>query len=368
MTDPTPTQVRAWAGAIVAHDLAACAAALPDRPLPAPAWAALFALVRRQRLEGALVWAAADGALPVTAEQDEQARQAHRAVMALAVTLERELEGLAPLLDAAGLPFRVLKGPAAAHLDEDDPSRRAFGDLDLLFRGRDLAEVARLIGAQGGRRRYAEPHPGFDARFSKGLSFSFDRNCEIDAHRTLASGAFGLAVDLDELFAHTERFAVGTTDLLALDRPSRFLHAGYHAVLGDTEPRLNALRDLVHTAPRSAAELQVVLARAHRWRAEPVVAVAVATAASALGWSAPPRLATWAAGYRVGRRDQRWLAAYVGADRSYAAQMLVGLEALPGLRDRVAYAWANALPSGRAASGPDRWRRGVASWYRSVRR
>lgn len=368
MTDPTPTQVRAWAGAVVAHDLPACTAALPDRPLPAADWAAVFALVRRQRLEGALAWAAADGALPVTAEQDEQARLAHRAVMALAVTLERELEGLSAHLDAAGLPFRVLKGPAAAHLDEDDPSRRAFGDLDLLFRGRDLADVARLIGDQGGRRRYAEPHPGFDARFSKGLSFAFDRNCEVDAHRTLASGAFGLAIDLDDLFEHTEGFRVGTTDLLALDRPSRFLHAAYHAVLGDIEPRLNALRDLVHTAPSSAADLHVVLDRAHRWRAEPVVAVAVATAVAAFGWTAPRRLATWTHDYRVGRREQRWLAAYVGADRSYAAQMLVGLEALPGLRDRVAYAWANALPTGRAASGPERWRRGVASFYRSVRR
>ena len=357
------------AGRIVAHDLTGCRPGpLPAEPLGSAAWRDLLVVVRRQRVEGPLAFAIEAGRCAATDEQREEAFAAHRAVMALDLLLERELVELTGPFAAAGVPMRVLKGPASAHLDELDPAWRAFGDLDLLVRASDLATVEELLTARGGRRRYGEPAPGFDRRFSKGLSFTFERNCEIDVHRTLASGAFGLTIDLDALFDRTTTFRLGRTELVALDRTGRCLHACYHAVLGGPEPRLNALRDLVHTAPADRTDLDELLARARAWRAEAVVALAVDTGCRHLGWTPPAGLHAWARGHRPTRRERWWLAAYVGPDRSYAAQMLVGLDAVPGLRDKVAYAWANASPAPGPGVVPGRWRRGARSLAKSLRR
>ena len=258
------TAVRALLGRIMAWDLTACHAPLPDHALVDRDWRGLLALARTQRAEGPLAQAIAAGALVVTPQQQDQAFAAHRAAMSLTLLLERDLLAIHAHLVDAGVDLVVVKGAATAHLDEADPAARAFGDIDLLVRASSLPTAIRVIEQQGGTRRHLEPRPGFDTRFSKGVSFRFARNCEIDLHRTLAPGPFGLRVDLDELFASRQHYEIGDIGLDALDRPSRFLHAAYHAVLGDAFPRLTTLRDLVRTAPVSDDECRTALGRAGR--------------------------------------------------------------------------------------------------------
>jgi hypothetical protein len=324
-------------------------------------WRELVGLISRSRLEGALAWSLATGAWAVDADREAEAFSLHRRAMALAVSLERDLLRTLTALDDEGISVRVLKGSALAHLDEPDPSRRAFGDVDLLVRGEDIEAVEQVLIRRGGQRRYAEPRPGFDRRFSKGASFTFDHNCEIDLHRTLAAGPFGLTIDLDELFHHTEPFRLGNRDVLALDRPSRFIHACYHAVLGSASPRISTLRDVVRTAPLDPAELRTVLDRADRWQAAAVVAAAVEVTTAQLAWSAPLELAAWTEHTAVSSRDRRWLSGYVGGRRSYAQQMIDGIGAVSGARDKVAYALAISLPAASAGRTPtaERIRRGV---------
>lgn len=323
-------------------------------------WASLLAFVRAERLEGPLAWAIDAGTWPATGVQTTEARDLHRRAMSLALLLEGELVELAAELDHHGVAMRVLKGPAVAHLDEVDPAMRSFGDVDLLVRGDDFATATAIVEGRGGRRRFAEPRPGFDRRFTKGASFTFERNVEIDLHRTLAPGPFGLTIDLDELFDRTEAFLVGDATLLALDGPSRFLHACIHAMLGRSTPRVSALRDVVHTAPSSDPELHVTLDRSRRWQLDPVVAAAVAAAAERLVWAVPEPLATWARRSRPTPRQRRWLEAYAGDRRSAAAQAIHGVAALRGPRRKVAYATAIALPASSDRRGlAARWSRGV---------
>jgi len=359
-------EIRPLLTAAFAWDLPHCALAPPPTPLDDERWARLFDAVHRQRGDGVLAWAIHDGWWPATDRQRTSVYGAHRRNMALAVLLERELVEIASACAASHTSFRVLKGVAIAHLDERDPSLRSFGDVDLLVAADDLETVATVLEARGGRRRYSEPHRGFDRRFSKGMSFAFDRNCEIDVHRSLASGAFGLSIVLDDLFRAAEPFTVGGVPLLALDRPNRFLHAAYHALLGSPQVRLGSLRDLVLTAPRDDHETREVLGRARRWKGEAVVAQAVALAAQWFAWTPPLLLGAWAGAFTPSARDRRWLAAYVGTDRSYAGQMLVGLEAVPGVRGRVAYAIGNARSPSHAPT-LDRWQRGVRALRHSVR-
>ncbi len=363
------TAVADLADAVACFDLAGTSRDLADDP-PGPAeWAHLLRLVRAERLAGPFVWAISADVwdLPTTAR--EEVAELHREAMALTLLLDRDLLELADALDAAGVEFRVLKGTAAAHLDAPDPSWRAFGDIDLLVRGADHERTAQLLVAHGGTRRYPEPRPGFDRRFSKGSSWTFTRNCEVDLHRTLASGPFGLSIDLDELFAHDDTFAIGPRLLPALDRPSRFLHTCYHAVLGSSRARSSTLRDLVLTAPADAAELRIALGRADRWRGTAVVAAAVALTRQRFGWEPTPELAAWAEHTEPSSQERRWLSSSMGADRSYARQMITGLEAVPGAADRVAYALAVTFPaagSGRAPS-TQRWQRGWRALRQTIR-
>jgi hypothetical protein len=354
---------------ITAWDLDRCNAVLPTSALGDADWSRLIGLARTQRAEGPLTAAIVAGALVVTPSQQDQAFAAHRAAMSLALVLERELVELHERFVGAGIDHRVVKGAATAHLDEIDPSLRAFGDIDLLVASRSLPAAVRIVEQAGGARRHLEPRPGFDARFSKGVSFRFTRNCEIDLHRTLAPGPFGLLIDLDDLFASSQGLPIADHELLALDRPGRFLHACYHAALGDARPRLTSLRDLVHTAPRSDTECRVVLGRAARWRSRAVVRAAVDHARHAFGWRPPEPLASWARRELLPAREERWLAAYAGEGRLPALQAIQAIAAVDGVFDRLAYARAIALPAPSAGRTPtgERARRGARALARLTR-
>lgn len=368
MTAVAPT-ARHWLTAAAADGLRDTAVAPPTRPLADADWNQLLGLVRLQRVEGPLAFAVASERWPATAEQADQIREAHRQAMTLAILLERDLLAVARQFAARSIDVRVLKGPAIAHLDEHDPSRRSFGDIDLLVRGDTMAAACEELVRRGGTRRFAEPRSGFDRRFTKGASFTFAHNSEIDLHRTLATGPFGLTIDTAELFEHAEPFSLAGDTLLALDRPSRFIHACVHAVLGGTDVRVTVLRDIVCTVPGSDADGRVMMARAHRWHLDAVIAAGVTEAVRTFGWQAPEPLRTWARRFAPSSRERRWLATYHGARRSHAAQSLAGIEAVPRLPAKVAYATAIAFPTsatGRAAL-TDRWRRGARALRHTFR-
>lgn len=366
----SPEDARSLARAVAAWRIDSTLAA-PSSPLAEDAWSALFGEVTAQRVTGLLSWAVASGEWPATDAQADQVAEAHRSWMATAVLLERELLGVADSFDREGVTFQVLKGTAVAHLDYDDPSMRCFGDVDLLIPGHHIEAARDLLIGEGGARAYPEPRPGFDRRFTKGLAITTPRGYEIDLHRTLSAGPFGLALDLKALAAAPDRFPVGARSMAALGRPQRFLHACFHAMLGAAEPRLVPLRDLVETAPRTAVEVEAVRCLAERSAATIVVRRAVEAAQRTLGWRAPLVLRSWVSSIGESSRDHRWLAGYVGAQRAYATQALIAVEAVPGgLDDKAAYLWAVLLPAD--ASHGDalraRWRRGFAALRRRVGR
>jgi hypothetical protein len=333
---------------------------LPDEPLDDETWRRLLTATRAKRLTGLLATAIAAGAWPATPAQVDQAYAAHTDAMATAVALEQLLLDVVDRLEVAGVPVRVLKGAAHAHLDYPDPAWRSFGDVDLLVRSADVDRTRDLLVASGGRRRYREPRPGFDRRFGKGMCIVDASGFEVDVHRTLCLGPFGLTIDLDELFAGSEPFPLGGRTVYALDAPRRFVHACVHAAVGRAVPEPAALRDVAQTMPDTSAGRAVALDLADRWRLTAVTARAVGAARATLAWSAPGDLIAPLDAHRPSSVERSWLAAYTGAGRSSAAQTLGGLRAVPGARDKLAYAYAVVWPSGagRNALGA-RWRRGV---------
>lgn len=358
---PAPDPLLHWVRRVAGHGLTA-GSQVPPRP-PGVSGPSLVQALEAQGLTGLAELAVADGALSLSRADAVSLQRVHERTCRAAVRLEQALVDLAERLDDAGVAVRVLKGPALAHLAYPDPSLRPFGDIDVLIPPEQLEAARDLLASAGGRRRFPEPRAGYDRRFGKGFCVVVARGVEIDVHRTLCPGPFGLAIDPRALFVDPEPFSLGGRRLEALAPPARFLHACYHAALGSARPRLLALRDVAQTAPSDPAVVAEARRLAAAWQAEVVVAHAVAEAAVALGWTPPDALRDWEPA-RGARRQRRWLAAYVGGGRSPLRQALYGLEAVDGWADRGRY----LVTMSRPGPGGRRWRRALSRPWRAVRR
>ncbi len=85
-----------------------------ERPVTRPdplTWQTLLGLVDRERLTGHLMTSIASRALPVSAEQHQQADAAHSRARDEAAVLERLLVEAGDALDDAGIAYRVLDAP-----------------------------------------------------------------------------------------------------------------------------------------------------------------------------------------------------------------------------------------------------------------
>lgn len=355
--------------AVAGFSLPGATRAFPRTALNDASWTSLLSAAQAHRLTGLLQAAIAQGALAATGTQRRQAREAHRSSMLRVLSLERELIAVAELLAEATIQTRVLKGTAVARLDYQQPSLRSFVDLDVLVRPADFDRAVRVLVASGFMRWLAEPRVGFDRRFDKGTTLRSPRGFELDLHRTFVLGPWGVLVDLDALWDSGQEFIVGGSRLLALTQANRFLHACYHAALGDWPLRLGSLRDVAEMLRGFRHDGEAVVHLASDWGVEAVVAAAVADANRLLGTTPAGELSSWAMRYVPSRREESRLALHTRTDKTFAAQALATVPALPRLRDKAAYVRALIRPdeqytSGRHASAWARLRYGV----REVRR
>lgn len=319
----------------------ACAQGLSGAPDPGPlpegtAWAEMLAAAVDERAIPLLATAVFEGLLEASTDQAEALTRAHEDLMRACLMLERATLEVAEVFESTNLAFRVLKGPGIAHLDYPDASWRAFGDVDVLVPSRSYDAAVRALENLGAHRRSREVRPGFDRRFGKGVCLVLPDGVQVDVHRTLASGPFGLAIDLDGLFAEHEVVRLGNRDVPTLSREHRFLHACYHASLGDAVPRIVALRDVAQLLLTTDLDFARARSTAGSWRGGIVIARAISVAWERFGL-APTPASEWAAAYVGDRFERRSLAAYVGPNRSYARQMAAAVPAVPGLSAKFAF-------------------------------
>ena len=217
---------------------------LPGVPEPEPTtvpddvWQRLFSRIRAERISGLAVQSVVSGWLELSDEQATELLAAHRDSMTWCLSVERKLVGLAEAFDAEGIPFAVLKGASVAHTMYPDPSLRSFGDLDLLVSTTDYERACALLGRLGHVRQRPEPRPGFEVRFGKASVHKHpDDGIEVDLHRTLVLGPFGLWIDPDELLARREPFLLAGRKLDRLDDTAMLLNVAMHAALGARPPQ-----------------------------------------------------------------------------------------------------------------------------------
>lgn len=322
--------------AVAAHGLAGSARRLPDEPLDDDRWRELTALVRWERICGHLVAAITDGALPVTPAQVREALDLDTAALGHVLLLERRLVEVADAFEQADIDYRVLKGAAVAHTVYADPALRQFGDVDVLVPSHRFDDAAGVLERLGCRRPAPPLRAGFDRRFGKGVTFVAQDGLEVDLHRTLSAGFFGLSIDLEDLFVTTDRYEVGGRRLPALGREEAFLNACYHAAASHMS-RLVPLRDVAEFVLGTDLDRQRVLERARHWRGEAVVARAVRRTWEVFALADVVPLSVWAERYDADRWERRALGTYRGPGRSEAARALTALPAIPGVAAKAAF-------------------------------
>jgi hypothetical protein len=360
--DPTPGDAVELARRIAVYDLPGQPRRVAADPLDPTTWTQVLARVDSQRIPGHLMAAVDDGALPVTDEQRAAVRDAHLDACTQVLRLERRLIDVVDHLETAGIEVVALKGSALAHLAYPDPALRHFGDVDLLVRSEQLEATIARLGELGATREVPELRRGYDRRFAKSVTLTAPDGVEFDVHRNLVFGTFGFRIALDELFRTAVPFTVGGRQLRALGPETRLLHACYHAGLGDPRPRLNSVRDLAQLLLTGDHDPDRVLALAHAWDAEVVLARGIELCRTVLDVEVAGPLAVATSHRRPTSREERAVAAYVGANRSHTAKVLASLPYLDGLGAKAAFVAASALPSRRFVTedrGTDR-----RSWLR----
>ena len=328
-------------------------------------WVEIHRSLLTERLSPLASYAIEHGSVIAADSQRLEIFVDHKSSMSLALVLERRLLEVYSQMTLAGIDARVLKGPAVAHLDYPDPSWRAFGDIDLLVPAGSFEVASEILSSGGARRRFAEVRDGFDSRFGKGACFAYPDGLQIDLHRTISAGPFGLSVDLDALFAGVDEFEIRSLKVRTISRQHRFMHACFHAALGDVSPRLVALRDVAQMLLVNQIDLEQAIAIAREWRAEVVLARAITLTWDRLDLPPGDALA-WANWYLPSRYEARALRAYTSGNRSYATQVAAGVSAVPGIAGKLAYMRALLLPSRQHLAGRDssywaRFKRGVAA-------
>ena len=277
-------------------------------PLDTARWNHLVAEAARHRLGGLLVDAVATGALPTTADQAAEAAQIEVGLTLARLTYEVHAASILDGLDRAGVEVRVLKGPALAALDYPDPQWRPSGDLDLLVHGAQLDQAVAALVARGGVRSDPDPTPGYGAIAGKGATIEIPDELEVDLHRLLVWGAFGVRTLVDDLWGPDARsFLLGGVERRALSIEASLLHACYHLVVRGWRRALT-LRDVGQLLAGATLDEDRTLWLARRWGSEAVLASALLLAQRELRLAVDGSiLLDWAHGYPPTVADRLWL-------------------------------------------------------------
>jgi hypothetical protein len=305
-------------------------------------------LLVRQRVLGVAVSGIEDGSIRASEAFVHALTVRHDEAMAQTMRIEVMGIKVSSQFATAGIEHRFLKGSALAHTVARRPSERSFRDVDLLVESEAIGAAVELLHSFGAERSQPELRPGYDKRFAKSVTMRLD-DVEIDLHRLLCPGPFGVWMRPNDLFLVREELRFGQVSLPTLDRTDHLIHACYHVALGQAEPVFANLRDIVLLAGHvgvpefDAARLAETI---ERWRGGAVLRRAVRLVSNQFDVELPDALARYLH-EPVNAAELAVINPYLTDDPSgrFAALAPATLKALP-LGDRTAYAMAVGLPSG----------------------
>lgn len=304
----------------------------------------VLAVARQDRLGPMLAGAARDGVLIVDQPALDRILDLEVEQLVGAVAVETVLLDVADVFDRGGVRWRLSKGSAFAHLDYPDPALRPFGDIDVIVHPDSWEPALDAAVAAGWQRDRAQLAPGFDAAYGKGATLRNDTGFELDLHRRLAIGRYGLRLDTTVFFDDVQPLRVAGRWLPAPSGPLRLMHACFHAVLGGFQV-FRAVRDVAQMLLVSPVDWRHTVDVAEAYGVDVVVASAVMNAWTRLELDVDHPCHDWAQRCDLGRWDRRMLGVFAN-ERPFAEQALTAVPDLVG-RGATRYVIALSVQSGR---------------------
>ena len=308
------------------------------------AWPRFLSSVTAQRLTGLACAAVEQGALRLSDHHADELIARQRTAMMQTLGLERRLLDVASAFEANGITYLVLKGPVLANAFYPDPAWRPFIDIDVLVHADHWQHACRVLASIGFRRVLPEPRPGFDDHYGKAALHRDGQGFQLDLHRRLVLGPFGLWMDPERLFAEVDRFQLGPRYLPRLDDTALLLHACIHAALGANPPLAIPSRDVVEIVRAGDIDWDRFVDEMGRWRLSVVVDHCARILRSRFEIVLPD-LDDAISRAQVRGSERRALRAYTTERRRSGGLALATLGAIPGIAPKIGYMWDMLMPS-----------------------
>ena len=297
----------------------------------------VLAQARFHHLSGFLATAMIDGVIAGDEDVRSTVWRQWQSELLVCVRLEALIVRTAALLDAAGIAWRLTKGAALAHSDYPDPSVRTFGDVDLVVHSADWSTALHLLSDNGYRRDAPTLPGGYEDRFGKGATLRTPDGLEVDLHRRFAIGRFGVTARMEAVFTSSDAIGLAGRTIPVFDPTGRLLHACFHAVLGGFQG-LRGFRDVAQLILVTGADWEAAFTVARSWKAEAVMASAIARSWDRLELEVDHPAHARARSTAVSRSDQRALRLFAEAS-TFRSQALTSLRRLPP-HEAVRYLWS----------------------------
>lgn len=186
-----------------------------------------------------------------------------------------DLATIGPVLDGAGVPWAVVKGPVLAEHWYAEHGSRSYGDLDLLVLGRGLRDV--LDALQGAGCRLLDTNWSLSLRQRRAeLTVMLPHGTPLDLHWHLLNNPEHRAqflLDIHQVLGRRQVVDVAGQACPTLDRVDTLLHLCLHTILSGGR-RLAWYVDLSEVL-RGFDDWTELVARSQAARADLLVAVAL---------------------------------------------------------------------------------------------
>lgn len=169
------------------------------------------------------------------------------------------------LLSDAGIETLVIKGPGIARWYEV-PGLRPYRDVDLLVAPARFDEARRVLERAGGFRATDPPEPrAFVGRLCReAVNLTRADSAAVDLHQRIAPWRWGARLSFDRLFAASDAYAIGSSEVRVAGLEHSLLIAALHVVSDGNRAGLSLMpwRDVAELARRVDPARAALAARA----------------------------------------------------------------------------------------------------------
>ena len=211
-----------------------------------------------------------------------------------------ELTAMGAALDAAGVPFMIVKGPVLAEVVYPRNDLRAYGDLDLVIPRGSFGDAITVLLESGCDmvdrnwrviRREMRGQLHMTARFGTSLDVHWHLLNRSSVRRSFH-------IDMDALFERARTVSLDGPNVLTLDAPDTLLQLAVHAALAGGA-KLAWLKDIDRAAADRELDWDRVVRRAEEWGVGEVAAVSLRRSMQLLDAPVPAEVVDRLGGSRV---------------------------------------------------------------------